>query len=254
MDFFMINLPNTLLNPYEQHLVARRSTALVYSVEQFSVVVWHFPPATWTWYPQNLIVEEAVITTLPFAMPFMSLQTYIMLPFLPITLPAAWGGSADLPWPLQFFYLLRAMRTGTVYHTEVVETPWTGTVAQWYPLFCFPFPTYFLTFAFLLWLLMKKLSWCFHDTMNFTPDRNLLEINIPLYSCQTCCYLSALQKSFTFQQCYLTVFHVQQACSYCSVISGTCQGKWSLSPHLSDLSSLWHFKTPSRINCRCQQD
>lgn len=31
----MINLPNIQLNPYEQHLVARRSTALVHSVEQF---------------------------------------------------------------------------------------------------------------------------------------------------------------------------------------------------------------------------
>lgn len=36
---FMINLSNTLLNPYKQHFVARKSTALAHRVEQFSVTV-----------------------------------------------------------------------------------------------------------------------------------------------------------------------------------------------------------------------
>lgn len=39
IDFFTINLSNILLNPYKQHLVARRSAALANRVKQFSVVV-----------------------------------------------------------------------------------------------------------------------------------------------------------------------------------------------------------------------
>lgn len=105
----------------------------------------------------------------PFAMPFMSLQTCIMLPFPPTTSPAAWGGRfciptipADLSRPLPVLLPpFWAVRTVPVHHMQVVETPWTCTVAQWYSLFCFPFPSYFLTFAFLLWPLMKKLKLTF---------------------------------------------------------------------------------------------
>lgn len=194
-------------------------------------------------------------------MPFMSLQTCIMLPFPPITSPAAWGAQfctptapADLPRPLPVLLPpFWAVRTRPVLHAQAVEPPWTCTVAQWYSLFCFPFLSYFLTFAFLLWPLMKKLSWHFHDTMNFIPDRNLRETNVPLHSSQILVQPFCFTETFHFPAMLLDSLPCTARVFLLFSNFRNMPGK--VKPSLPSFrSSFWRFEASSRIYCRCQRD